>query len=106
MINFSEDYDFLGLRKNNCIRRLLEADGQFIEDKDPFFSDSIVRVNSNEERKIRILIVTNQKLYLLIQKEKSRTEFLIKSSDSLRNISKIEIAMNNTLLLNIKSNTK
>ena len=96
----------MSLRKNNCVRRLLEADCQIVEANDPFFSDYIVRVNSHEERKVRILIVTNQKLYILIQKEKARTEFSIKASFNLKNIPIVEIATDNTLLLNIQIDNK
>jgi hypothetical protein len=96
-----EDYDFLSLRDNNGVKRLLEADNIVLADKAALFSDYIVRVNSHEERKVRILLVTNEKLYILIQKQKHRTEYSIKACFQLKHIPIIEIATNNALLLNI-----
>ena len=101
-----EEYDFLGLRHNNCVRRLLEADGIVVAGMDTFFSDHIVRINSHEERKVRILLVTNQKLYILIQKENPRTEYSIKANFHLSHIRVIEIATNNALLLNLQLDNK
>lgn len=88
------------------MKRLLEADNQSVKENDIFFSDFVIRVNSHEERKARILIVTNQKLYLLIQKEKVRTEFSIKTSYLLKNIPVVEIGTNSALLLNIQLNNQ
>lgn len=58
----------------------------------------IVRINSNEERKLRVIVVTTMNLYILIQEKKN--EFKIKSISKLAHIRRVEAAAHNTLLVN------
>lgn len=70
-----------------------------IQKNDPFYSDLIIRINSREIRKVRILVITNDQLYIIIEEAKS--EFKIKCQSKLSQISRVEAASNNALLINI-----
>lgn len=71
-----------------------------LQKNEPFYSDMIVRINSKEERKVRVLVVTDSHLFILIQ-EKHNHQFTIKSESKLSHIQRVEVAMNNALLVNI-----
>lgn len=93
------DYDFAGLRNNNSLNRLLEANGEVIMKDDPFYSDMIIRINSFEQRKVRVIVITRHCFFILIQETKH--QFKIKSDSKIINIQKVEAAVNNALLVNI-----
>ncbi len=59
----------------------------------------IVRINSLEERKVRVIVVTSSNLYILIQE--MNHQFKIKSGSKLSQIGRVEAAVHNTLLVNI-----
>ena len=94
------DFDFAGLRNNNSLNRLLEANCVVLRKNDPFYSDMIVRINSLEKRKVRVLVVTESHLFILIQ-EGNNHQFKIKSESLLSDFQRVEAAMNNALLVNI-----
>lgn len=100
----SEDYDFIGLRENSGVRRLLQANGEELSDKRPIYSDEIIRINSREERKVRVLLITHFSFYILIQK--NATEYSLKTKYVLNDIYSVQVVRNNSLLINVKFNTK
>ena len=93
------DFDFTGLRNHNGVNRLLEANGDVLMKGDPFYSDMILRINSFKERKVRVLVITSQSIYILI--EESNSQLKIKSSYNLKDIERVEAAIHNSLLVNV-----
>ena len=76
--------------------------GEVLKPQTPIYSDEIIRINSEEIRKVRILIVTSTALYIMIPK--SSHEFSEKSHYLLSDIYQIEMANNNSMLIHIKFN--
>ena len=101
-----EDNDFMDMKNNNCVTRLLEAEGEDFSKQTSaqIFSDEIIRINSNQERKVRILLVTKYSLYILIQEGFSK--FAVKSKAKLHDIFRIEIPNGNSMLVHMKFNEK
>lgn len=99
LIRSDSDFDFAGLRTNNSLNRLLEANGEVVMKDDPFYSDVIVRINSFEQRKVRVIVITRHHMFILIQEGKH--QFKIKTDSKLEHIYKIEAAVHNALLVNI-----
>lgn len=102
----TDDTDFMDLRNNNCVVRLLEAEGEDFSRQPAahVFSDEILRINSNQERKPRILLITKYSLYVLIQEGASK--FAVKVKAKLNQIFRIETPKGNSLLVHIKFNEK
>lgn len=106
VVTNTEDTDFMDLRNNNCVTRLLEAEGEDFSRQPAthVFSDEILRINSNQERKPRVLLITKYTLYVLIQEGASK--FAVKLKAKLNQIFRIEIPKGNSLLVHIKFNEK
>lgn len=106
VVSNTDDTDFMDLRNNNCVVRLLEAEGEDFSRQPAahVFSDQILRINSNQERKPRVLLITKYTLYVLIQEGASK--FALKLKAKLNQIFRIEIPKGNSLLVHIKFNEK
>ncbi len=82
--------------------RLIQAYGEEIKPTTPIFSDEIIRINSRQERKVRLLVVTRTNLFICVPKPDK--EYSEKSHYKVNDIFKVEVAMHNSLLLNINFN--
>lgn len=82
--------------------RILQSKDDKLDKNDMIFSDEVIRVNSREVRKVRILLLTSKRLYILTHE--SKTDYGIKNYYEMHNIFKIEVAQKNTLLINITFN--
>jgi hypothetical protein len=97
--NFEEE-DHLGLKKKSSFVRLMQSQGINIKEKDIIFSDEIIRINSLQSRKVRILVLTQSWLLILVQTKEE--EFSIKMGIPMKEIQCIEVPQTSTLLVNIR----
>ncbi len=84
------------------MNRLIQSIGDNILPNDNIFSDEVIRINSNQERKSRILLITKTRFFILIHDTKS--VYSIKNHYLLHDIYKVEVAQKNSLLINVTFN--
>lgn len=91
-------YDFENLRKNKSVVKLIKSQG---ENKEPkIYSDPVTRINSDCERKLRILVISGKSMFILYNKNKSGA-YKLKYVTSLSLITKVTICRKNTTLVKI-----
>lgn len=102
LAEYNENYDFMDVHNTPAILRLIQSFGEEIKPNTPVFSDEIIRINSRRERKVRMLIVTRNNMYILIPKLDK--EYSEKSHYKVSDIFRVEVARNNSLLLHVRFN--
>ena len=95
-----EDEDHLGIKKKSSFVRLMQSQGINITEKDIIFSDEIIRINSLQHRKVRVLVLTQSWLLVLVQSKEE--EFSLKVGIPLKEIQCIEVPQTSTLLVNVR----
>lgn len=91
-------YDFCSVLKNPSFTKILKSSKDHQYSK--VFSDYITRINSNCERKMRVCVITDKKMYILYP-ENTKGAFKLKYITDLELISKITVCKRNSTLIKI-----
>lgn len=91
-------YDFCSVSKNSSFGKILASSTD--KNNAKIFSDYITRINSNCERKMRVCVITDKKLYILYP-ENSKGNYKLKYITSLEMITKITVCIRNSTLIKI-----
>lgn len=91
-------YDFCSVLKNTSFSKILKGCKDHKYSK--VFSDYVTRINSNCERKMRVCVITDQKMYILYP-ENNKGVFKLKYITNLELITKITVCKRNSTLIKI-----
>ena len=92
------------MKSNSSFTRLIQSVGEDLRADSAVFSDYVLRINSYSKRKVKVLVVTGHNLHLL--DFSSDTSFKHKACHPLSDIFCVEVAENNSILINITFNTQ
>ena len=91
-------YDFCSVLKSPSFKKIMASSRDANHTK--VFSDYITRINSNCERKMRVCVITDKKLYILYPENK-KGMFKLKYIADLELITKITVCKRNSTLIKI-----
>lgn len=77
---------------------------EIIDQNSTIFSDDAIRINSRQQRKVRVVFVTTDNFYVLVPTNSS--EYKIKTVLSMQSIHTVDVAQNNSLMINIRTKEK
>lgn len=89
-------YDFYSVLQNQSFQKIIEKE----KNVQKVFSDTITRINSDCERKLRVCAITESKMYIMFP-ESSKGVLKLKYTTSLEMIQKLTICKRNSTLMKI-----